>query len=325
MASVSIIMPAYNSQGTIQESIDSVMNQTYQNWELLVVDDGSNDQTRDIIKQNIKQDNRIKLIESDHGGPGGAKNRGIEAAKGEYIAFIDSDDLFDSNFIQIGVDKLKKGYDCVIYDYIRFNDNNNKEVYRVEATPYGSFSAAWNKMYNSKLWMNIKFPEKVTMEDIEVVPVVVKMATNVTKITDCYYYYRMRETSITHDYDSSKVSEIKFAIELLLENLRIFTNQSEYESDGELIKFCNHMMYLHLKKGVKFSNSRMKQKKICDDLIPFYRKFNIDNFNLNKALYSKSISRQLRNDILLILFYIRCYTIGIWLIEKIEGKVKKKV
>lgn len=102
---VSIIMPSYNSAKTIVESIESVISQTYENWELLITDDVSVDHTRDIVRTYCEKDDRIKLFELDkNSGAGASRNKSIENSKGDYIAFLDSDDLWlsDKLLTQIG-------------------------------------------------------------------------------------------------------------------------------------------------------------------------------------------------------------------------------
>jgi len=92
---VSIITPSYNSEKFIKETIDSVISQTYQNWEMIIVDDVSPDKSNEIIDAFIKKDSRIKLIKlEENSGPAVARNRAIEEAKGRYIAFLDADDLW---------------------------------------------------------------------------------------------------------------------------------------------------------------------------------------------------------------------------------------
>ena len=93
-ALVSIITPSYNSAKFIAETIYSVQNQTYPNWEMIIVDDGSSDDTEDVVLSIIENDNRIQFHKlSQNSGPAVARNTGIEKAKGNYIAFLDSDDL----------------------------------------------------------------------------------------------------------------------------------------------------------------------------------------------------------------------------------------
>lgn len=95
MAEISIIMPAYNASDFIGETIQSVLAQSFADWELLITDDGSNDQTVEIIQQFSLNDSRVKLLKNEHGkGPAAARNNSINRSTGDYIAFLDSDDLW---------------------------------------------------------------------------------------------------------------------------------------------------------------------------------------------------------------------------------------
>lgn len=120
---VSIIMPCYNGEKFIGESIDSVMKQTYQNWELLIIDDGSQDTSIDIIKDYQKKEHRIKLIQQPNSGSAVARNNGIGISKGQYIALLDSDDVWLPNFLeeQIKFIKAKKAI-CVCASYLRIDE-----------------------------------------------------------------------------------------------------------------------------------------------------------------------------------------------------------
>jgi len=106
---ISIIIPMFNAENTIGEAIRSVKAQTYQNWELLVIDDCSTDKSRDVLREFILQDRRIRLIESEHnfGGPARPRNIGIRNACGKYLAFLDSDDLWLPNKLKREVDFLE--------------------------------------------------------------------------------------------------------------------------------------------------------------------------------------------------------------------------
>jgi glycosyltransferase involved in cell wall biosynthesis len=104
---VSIIMPAYNAEKTIVDSIESVLRQTYINWELIVVNDGSKDSTSEVVL--AINDERLRLIEQENGGVANARNNGINYAKGEYIAFLDSDDLWVEEKLEIQITTLEVG------------------------------------------------------------------------------------------------------------------------------------------------------------------------------------------------------------------------
>lgn len=104
---VSIIMPAYNAERFIKESVESVINQSYKNWELLVINDSSKDSTKSIVESYMEKDSRIKLLNQDvNKGVVEARNRGIRESEGKYIAFLDSDDLWSANKLQIQIEYM---------------------------------------------------------------------------------------------------------------------------------------------------------------------------------------------------------------------------
>lgn len=114
---ISVIMPCYNVEKYICESIESVLNQTYKNWELIIVDDGSSDGTLKVLEDTIGKDSRIILLKEQHKGPGNARNVGINKATGKYVTFLDSDDYWSVNHLEDIVDIVNKDEpDMVIYN-----------------------------------------------------------------------------------------------------------------------------------------------------------------------------------------------------------------
>ena len=97
---VSVITPAYNASRLIRETIESVIAQTYTDWEMIIVDDGSKDNTAEIVRSYAEKDSRIILIQQQNGGSSSARNNGLRHATGRYIALLDADDLWDSNFLE---------------------------------------------------------------------------------------------------------------------------------------------------------------------------------------------------------------------------------
>ncbi|MDA9354294.1 glycosyltransferase, partial [Flavobacteriaceae bacterium] len=116
---VSIITPSYNSSKFIEETIASVQAQTYSYWEMLITDDGSTDNSFEIIKKICKKDSRIKLFSIKNAGPAVARNNSIKHAKGKYIAFIDSDDLWMSEFLSTSIKFITKSEGFVFSSYKR--------------------------------------------------------------------------------------------------------------------------------------------------------------------------------------------------------------
>ncbi len=130
---VSVIMPAYNAEKYISKSIQSVLEQTYQNWQLIIVNDGSKDDTSSIIK--CFDDKRIRLIEQENSGVSKARNTGIEYSDGEYIAFLDSDDIWLDKKLEVQVNFMLNNLNIVLsyMDYSSFVDDDkvvkNKQLY----------------------------------------------------------------------------------------------------------------------------------------------------------------------------------------------------
>ena len=110
MNTISIIIPVYNSSLYLQENIDSIRKQSYTNLEIIYIDDGSTDESRDIIKKAIEEDNRIQLIEASHSGVSVARNLGLDRATGDLISFVDSDDILAPKAYEKMLDELCDDY-----------------------------------------------------------------------------------------------------------------------------------------------------------------------------------------------------------------------
>lgn len=112
---ISIIVPIYNAEQYLKKCISSVMSQTYSNWELILINDGSTDRSSNIINMVAETDDRIIAIHQENMGPGKTRNRGIERATGEYIVFLDSDDFLDKDYLALLVEKAERN-DIVFID-----------------------------------------------------------------------------------------------------------------------------------------------------------------------------------------------------------------
>lgn len=131
---ISVVMPNYNGHRFIEQAIDSVLSQTYKNFELLVVDDCSKDDSLSLIKQKAQSDNRIRVISLEHNaGVANARNVGIKEAKGEYIALLDNDDLWTEDKLERQLVLARKGADIVYcsYDFIDEQNNSIKKPFVV--------------------------------------------------------------------------------------------------------------------------------------------------------------------------------------------------
>ena len=124
---ISIIIPCYNNANLIKQTVDSIINGTFQDFEILLIDDGSSDNTYEVLKELTINDSRIKAYHIEHGGVGKARNYGIEIARGEIISFIDSDDTVDSRYYELLYSKMMEGnYDWVYCGHNQINNNTIK-------------------------------------------------------------------------------------------------------------------------------------------------------------------------------------------------------
>ena len=161
---VSVIIPAYNIERYISRCLDSIMAQTYNNLEIIVIDDGSKDQTAEILDDYQKRDSRIIVVHKENGGVSSARNNGLDIATGDYISFVDGDDLIESNMYEILVKILEKektdiahcGYQMIFPDRVDYYYNTGWE-FRVDAVPFQ------NKDWRVGVYFNIAHNEnKIT-------------------------------------------------------------------------------------------------------------------------------------------------------------------
>jgi teichuronic acid biosynthesis glycosyltransferase TuaG len=220
---VSIVMPAYNAEKYIQQSIDSVLHQTYANWELIIINDGSTDRTAEIVRQNMIRDSRIVLIDQINKKQAGARNSGLRASRGEWIAFLDADDIWLSDKLKIQI----KGRDFadVIYTggTILYEDQHREEAYPIEE---GFFSSTemYMKLYlknpipNLSVLMKRKWIDKIGLqnESLEVVGCEdweywIRLAKNGATfygIPDKLFIYRIHSGGVSRNTLKMKMAEI---------------------------------------------------------------------------------------------------------------------
>lgn len=137
---VSVIMPTFNREALLVEAVDSVLGQSYEHWELIIVDDGSVDNTAALISDRYGKDDRIKYLHQPNQGQSVARNNGVESSLGEYIAFLDSDNAWDANRLSEGVSVLQKNPEIgLCYADVIFIDANSDEIHRVNMPRHSGF------------------------------------------------------------------------------------------------------------------------------------------------------------------------------------------
>ncbi len=241
---ISIIIPVYNVEKYLKECVDSVRKQTYKNLEIILIDDGSKDNSEKLCDELAKEDNRIKVIHKENGGLSDARNVGIENATGEYIQFIDSDDFVEKDMIEIlHNDICQEKADVSMCSLYLYKDGekttdasykreifNKEQVLKEILLDERVRSYAWNKMFKKSLFESIRFPKGKVFEDIYTMSTIFQKANKIVFNDIPLYYYRQREGSILHNQTN----------ELRLEYIKaaMFVNKDIEKNFPNLKDFC---------------------------------------------------------------------------------------
>lgn len=211
---ISIIVPIYNVEKYLECCVKSILNQTYTNIEVILVDDGSTDQSYNICEKFKQTDCRIKVLHKVYGGVSTARNAGIDVARGEYISFVDSDDYISEDMIHSLYDRAKEtqadlafcGFNAVEEDGAfkrseevedKTFDKNSFWDYKYNKHPVAC-TVVWNKLYKRRIFENLRFPVGRIHEDSIILPAVIEQCNIIATTQKGKYMYRQRNGSIMH-------------------------------------------------------------------------------------------------------------------------------
>lgn len=232
MPTISVIVPIYKVEIYLCQCVESILNQTFRDFELILVDDGSPDGSPEICDKYAEMDSRVRVIHKQNGGLSSARNTGLDCAKGEFIAFVDSDDWVHPEYLECLYDAVQKeNTDMAICGVEKFWDENPRveqfpliagRVSREKAISLMTMVAwiiACNKLYRRKLWDNLRFPEGYIHEDEAVIHRVIGRCDTIMAITEQLYFYRQTNNSIMRsefnirrtDYLSALADRIVFS------------------------------------------------------------------------------------------------------------------
>ncbi|EGO9485417.1 glycosyltransferase family 2 protein, partial [Enterococcus faecalis] len=209
MKLVSVVIPVYNVEKYVEKCLDSVINQTYQNLEIIIVNDGSTDNSLSVCQKKKLSDSRIKLINKENGGLSSARNAGIECAQGEFICFIDSDDWIELDYIEVLLNGMENtNVDISVIQMIKVKDFNKIAFQSESQTKWDIFEretamrelfssnligySANNKLYRISLFKSIRYPEGMLMEDKGTTYRLIDSSTKVAVNGSTKYHYYLR-------------------------------------------------------------------------------------------------------------------------------------
>ncbi len=284
---ISVIVPVYNVERYLIQCIDSIIKQTYSNLQIILVNDGSTDNSSKICDMYAKKDNRITVIHKSNGGLSDARNVGLDEAKGKYIVFIDSDDYIKEQYIELLYNAIKENNTLIAQCGIKKVNNNRKELQTLGYEKNTIITAeeaiidmsgehwvenivVWNKMYHIELLKNTRFRVGKLHEDEFYTYKVLYDAERISIIQDSLYCYRQNDESITGKKYNLKRLDVLEAFE---ERLQFFKKMNElklYHSTLVLFLQLIKQSYCSVKKH--YSSKR----KILKGLKEKYREIYIN-------------------------------------------------
>ena len=274
---ISVVVPVYRVEDYLNKCVNSIQNQVYKNLEIILVDDGSPDNCGVICDKLAQEDDRIKVIHQDNGGLSNARNSGIKKANGDYIAFIDSDDWIDENYINELYSRMINSNSELAICGIRYLDENGstskvvlpgkdgvfsnidtiKSMHGEHRTPYVS---AWAKLYKKELFEQVLFPDGKIHEDEFTCYRYIYNSKNIAIINEPLYNTVFREGSITTSkYTCSRLD----ILEALYDRIEFFQERDELKDQ---IIYAIKDFYGSYAYGISriIPNGELEKSRICE-------------------------------------------------------------
>ena len=280
---ISVIIPVYNVKPYLEEAIDSVLHQTYTNLEIILVDDGSTDESGEMCDAYAKKDSRIRVIHQKNKGLSGARNAGLDICSGDMIAFLDSDDAYCKDTLF----KLQDAMQCSGADLVECNlavyhtcskmdpaeANTKGQKNTLQTGLYKKQQAicmpvdgyikvyTWNKLYKRTLWNNFQFPEGHNYEDVEIILPLLEKADSIFYLNEPLIMYRKRPGSITSSYTIKNARDRVRAYRHYLNYIR--SHIPQYFEEQHLKKAVQKYYRSLLSTYFKYSINNISDKREC--------------------------------------------------------------
>lgn len=312
---ISVVVPVYKVEDYLDECITSLINQTYNNLEIILVDDGSPDKCPEMCDRWAKKDSRIRVIHKENGGLSSARNVGIDNAKGEFLSFVDSDDFFDSKMYEklyegvmrspnIGISAIK------FWKYV----SGKAEIYSVEwdtqkdvlikAKDFGLLTlkqeichAATNKLYKREIFDHVRFREGIVNEDVlfshDLAKVLVDLNLDMWDLNYYAYYYRIRQDSICR-------SKVPIIIPYINNLKTIVEEGGDFEYHSVATQLYHHTLYDYY--CLLLTDTSSEGKELRKSHLKFLKK-QVRSLSYPDTLYSFSPSTLLTQ----VFFYVAKY------------------
>ena len=243
MAQISVIVPVYQVEAYLPQCIDSILAQTFRDFELILVDDGSQDRSGAICDEYAGRDERVRVLHKENGGLSDARNAGLEQANGDYFLFVDSDDFIAPMMLErLYAGAQREGADLAICNFRYTFDTKEKKDFSTAMTAeilrgteifynrkndrsHGFWTVAWNKLYKRETFGKLRFRSGKYHEDEFWANDMYQLDIRVVTIPDCLYYYRQRDGSIMGRESVARHLDI---LEALRERILVYLEKPEY-------------------------------------------------------------------------------------------------
>lgn len=321
---ISVIIPAYNIEAYIERCLDSIVGQTYENLEVIIVDDGSTDRTGELLDQYKENDHRIKVFHKKNGGVSSARNFGLDVAHGDYIGFVDGDDVIEKDMFQMLIELMEQeqvdiahcGYKMVFPD--RVDDYYNTRKKKIQSHTEGLEDllsgqmiepAVYNKLYKSRLFEHVRFDENLKInEDLKVNYLLFRQAQKSVYYDVPKYSYMIRGNSATGSNTLIKKNQ---------DTLQVF-QYIYHDCNNEKLKQIIYQRYIYLLMAICRTENRDK------DFVKFQKESKIE---LKKEMKTKRYhgieDKKLKRMVFLVI-RVRClFRFIYWLYDK-KYMVSKK-
>lgn len=290
---VSVIIPAFNSGETLSSTLSSIFGQTYRNIEVIVVDDGSLDNTADIVSSYMTREPRLSYFRKENGGPSSARNYGIEHSSGEYCLFVDSDDSLRNDAIECMISNaLSSSSDIVVFDFktnsslVGRNDivkkpfpesfvgNSNDFLEALFHGQIGNFM--WAFLFRSSIFRfeGIKFPEDISlMEDAVILNEIVSSSRTISFINDSLYVYNIREESVSRSVSPESLNSGFSAIS------RISNSPVEASLLTSKMKYLLHLCLYLYRQSLRYFNMHRYRVRVIKFVNNLFCHLSTSNLN----------------------------------------------
>ena len=274
---ISVIIPIYNSEKYLSDCLESIINQTFKDIEIICINDGSKDKSEQIIKQYAEKDKRIILLNQKNEGAGPARDKGVEISKGEYLSFIDSDDFFHFRTLEIAYNNIKKfNSDVLRFQYFEFKNKNKLKINeKIESYNIKNFSmtmgwccVVWNRIWKASIIKknNISFGKLKSGQDNVFNAKIFPFLKNIILLDVKLAYHRNVYKSLSFNYKKKSMYLYKSIPEII----------NTWKMNNVITKANSEKIYYSLFNFISYFNKKYKKifkKYLINEKIIFNNDF----------------------------------------------------